>query len=358
MRLLPNDQHLGWTPYAWLVYSIPFLINTYESRHSGLTLAVNITSFLIFLALYFLGYWFHGRRLVSILAAMTLLGIVTWPFNAFASSFFIYASAMVPFVDRQRPRLWHVGLYVAAVGTYGVLFDQRPWFFIPSLVIAGVVGGVNVHFAQVWVANAKIRLAQTEVERLAKIAERERIARDLHDVLGHTLSVIALKSELASKLIERDPQRAAQEIREVNDVARDALSQVRNAVTGYRASGLTAEFDAMRKAFSTAGVALEVEAEPLALPATHENALALVLREASTNVLRHAGARKCRVRLVHSGQAALLEIVDDGKGGEAREGNGLIGMRERISALGGSLVRDGRVGMRLEITLPLQPATA
>ena len=93
------------------------------------------------------------------------------------------------------------------------------------------------------------------MERLAKLAERERIARDLHDVLGHTLSVIALKSELASKLMERDPVRAAQEIREVNDVARDALAQVRSAVTGYRASGLSAEFEAMKKAFHTAGVA-------------------------------------------------------------------------------------------------------
>lgn len=170
--------------------------------------------------------------------------------------------------------------------------------------------------------------------------------------------MIALKSELASKLIERDPVRAAQEIREVNEVARDALAQVRSAVTGYRASGLNAEFEAMRKAFATAGVALCVEAEPLTLPPGHENALALVLREASTNVLRHAHAKTCRVRLAHRNNVALLEIADDGLGGDPKEGNGLSGMRERIAALGGSLVRDGRTGMRLEITLPLSPEAA
>jgi len=358
MRLLPDERHLGWTPYAWLIYSLPFLINTYESRSHPAMFAANLSVYAVFLVLYFLGYWFHGRKLVAIIASMTLLGFIAMSFNNFGSSFFIYAAAMVAFIDRDRPRLLYVGIYVSIVAFYGLMTDQRAWYFIPGVVIAGVVGGVNVHYAQVWLSNARIRLAQSEIERLAKVAERERIARDLHDVLGHTLSVIALKSELASKLMERDPARAAQEIREVNDVARDALAQVRSAVTGYRAAGVEAEFEAMRKAFDTAGVILKVEAEPLALPPAHENTLALALREASTNVLRHAHAKTCRVRLVHQNQVALLEIVDDGRGGDAREGNGLSGMRERIVALGGSLVRDGRSGMRLEITLPLSPEPA
>jgi len=321
-------------------------------------LAANAGVYAAFLILYFLGYWFHGRKLVAIITGMTLLGFVTMPFNNFGASFFIYAAAMVAFVDMNRPRLMYVGIYVSIVAAYGVMTNQKTWYFIPGVVIAGVVGGVNIHYAQVWLSNARIRLAQGEIERLAKVAERERIARDLHDVLGHTLSVIALKSELASKLVERDPARAAREIREVNDVARDALAQVRSAVTGYRAAGLSAEFEAMRKAFDTAGVTLKVEAEAVALPPAHENTLALVLREASTNVLRHAGAKTCRVRLVHRNNVALLEIADDGRGGDALEGNGLLGMRERIAALGGSLVRDGRAGMRLEVTLPLAPEPA
>ena len=358
MRLLPDERRLGWTPYAWLIYSLPFLINTYESRSRPAMFAANLAVYAAFLVLYFLGYWFHGRRLVAIIAAMTLLGFITVSFNSFGSSFFIYAAAMVAFIDLNRPRLMHVGIYVSMVAFYGVLTDQRAWYFIPGVVVAGVVGGVNVHYAQVWASNARLRMAQGEIEHLAKVAERERIARDLHDVLGHTLSVIALKSELASKLMERDPARAAREIREVNDVARDALAQVRSAVTGYRAAGLSAEFEAMRKAFDSAGVRLEVEAEPVALPPAHENTLALALREAATNVLRHAHAKTCRVRLAHENNVARLEIVDDGRGGDAREGNGLLGMRERIVALGGSLVRDGRSGMRLEITLPLSPEPA
>ena len=358
MRLLPDERHLGWTPYAWLIYSLPFLVNTYESRVAPSLFAANVAAYIVFLVLYFLGYWVHGRKLVGVIAAMTLLGFITTPFNNFGASLFIYAAAMVAFIDLSRPRLLYVGVYIASVAAYGLLSDRPLWFYVPAVLIAGVVGGVNVHYAQMWASNAKIRMAQSEVEHLAKIAERERIARDLHDVLGHTLSVIALKSELASKLLDRDPARAAQEIREVNEVARDALAQVRSAVTGYRAAGLSAEFEAMRKAFDTAGVTLNVEAEAGPLPPAHENALALALREASTNVLRHAQAKTCRVRLAYRNNAALLEIQDDGKGGETREGNGLIGMRERVVALGGSLVRDGRSGMRLEITLPLssQPA--
>jgi two-component system, NarL family, sensor histidine kinase DesK len=144
----------------------------------------------------------------------------------------------------------------------------------------------------------------------------------------------------------------------VNDVARDALAQVRSAVTGYRASGLSAEFEAMRKAFDTAGVTLRVEADSVVLPPSHENALALVLREASTNVLRHAQARTCTVKLEHRNNVALLEIVDDGRGGLPKEGNGFAGMRERLAALGGSLVLDGTTGMRLRISLPLSAEAA
>jgi two-component system sensor histidine kinase DesK len=362
MRLLPKDRdhrNLGWTPYAWLVYSTPFLANTFEIRNSSPDLFVaNLVAYLAFLILYFLGYWVHGRKLVMVLSAMTLLGFVTTPFNPFGASLFIYAAAMIAFIDRSKPRLLHLGIYLSVVAVYGFLTDQKVWFFVPATLFAAIIGGVNIHYAQVWASNARLRMAHDEIEHLAKLAERERIARDLHDVLGHTLSVIALKSELAGKLMERNPARAAQEIREVNDVARDALTQVRSAVTGYRAAGLSAEFEAMRKAFDTAGVVLNVEAETLTLPPAHENTLALVLREASTNVLRHAKAKSCRVRLMNRNHVALLEIVDDGQGGDAREGNGLVGMRERIAALGGQLVRDGRSGMRLEITLPLGAAPA
>jgi two-component system sensor histidine kinase DesK len=358
VRLIPDDRELGFTPYAWLVYSLPYFVGFFTPGATWPRRLLLAAAYLAFLVLYFAGYWHHGRKLVAIIAGLTLLGFALTPINAWAPGFFIYAAAFVAFIDKQRPSFRWLALYLVIVAAYGALTRQPYWFYIPATLVAAIVGAVNVHYAQVWSANAKTRMAQREVERLAKIAERERIARDLHDVLGHTLSVIALKSELAGKLLQRDPSRAAAEIRDVHQVARDALHEVRAAITGYRSAGLAAELGEMRKAFEAAGVALRVEAEPPALLPAQETALALSLREASTNVLRHAQARSCRVRLASENGFALLAIEDDGRGGEAPEGNGLLGMRERLAALGGSLVRDGSQGMKLQIRLPLAGSAA
>jgi two-component system, NarL family, sensor histidine kinase DesK len=215
MRLIPNYPELGWTPYAWLLYSVPFLWALISQPLPARTRALYAFGFAIFLALYFTSYWVHGKKLVAVIVATASLAASysLTPFRFYGATLFIYAAAMVAFVDMQRPQVRNLVLYLTGVGIFGLVTDQPQWFYLPAVFIAGVVGALNIHYAQTWIANGKIRLAQEEVERLAKIAERERIARDLHDVLGHTLSVIALKSELAMKLMERDPARAAQEIR-------------------------------------------------------------------------------------------------------------------------------------------------
>jgi len=200
--------------------------------------------------------------------------------------------------------------------------------------------------------------AQEEIEHLAKVAERERIARDLHDVLGHTLSVIALKSELASKLMERDPQQAGNEIREVEQISRQALSEVRDAIRGYRAKGLAAELAQAKTTLETAGLTVQCDAaSTVQLPPMQESVLALAVREAVTNVVRHAGARTCRLRLEQENGSCRLEIQDDGRGGSSLEGNGLRGMRERVQMLGGTLDRISDDGTTLTITLPIKEIT-
>ena len=189
------------------------------------------------------------------------------------------------------------------------------------------------------------------------MAERERIARDLHDVLGHTLSLVILKSELATKLADRDPERAREEIRDVERIAREALAEVRAAVTGYRAGGLQSEIQHARSALATAGVAFECDVHAkTSIPPSHEAVLCLALREAVTNIVRHAGARKARLTMRVSDTACAVTITDDGRGGNAPFGSGLTGMRERVEALGGSLIRDGRQGTTLTVSLPLAVA--
>jgi two-component system sensor histidine kinase DesK len=207
-------------------------------------------------------------------------------------------------------------------------------------------------------AEEKLHRAHGEVEHLAKVAERERIARDLHDVLGHTLSLITLKAELARKLVDRDPGRAKQEMQDVETTSRAALADVREAIRGYRSDGIFAELARARAALETAGVAVECDTDRVALSPEQESVLSLALREAVTNVVRHADASRCNVSLKRSEALCTLEISDDGCGAAGPEGNGLRGMRERLEALGGSLRLLTSNGTRLIIDLPLASAAS
>ncbi|NJK45937.1 MAG: sensor histidine kinase, partial [Pleurocapsa sp. SU_196_0] len=195
--------------------------------------------------------------------------------------------------------------------------------------------GNHVSYREIITAN-RLRRSQLEVERVARIAERERIARDLHDLLGHTLSVIVLKSELASRLADRDPPRAATEIRDVERIARESLQEVRSAVRGYRSAGLEAEFASVRLACEAAGLKLELYLVPVELEWASEQAFSYVLRESVTNTIRHANARTLWVSLERVGNNAQLSLWDDGSG-RITENNGVRGMRERLEALGGTL---------------------
>jgi two-component system sensor histidine kinase DesK len=184
------------------------------------------------------------------------------------------------------------------------------------------------------------------------VAERERIARDLHDTLGHTLTLIAIKSELAARLAEREPLRSAGEIREVEQIARGALQELRATVSGYRDTGLVAEIEHARSLLENAGLTVHTDVATLRIEPRKETVLALALREAVTNVVRHARAKNVRVQLRGDTGAYCLEILDDGIGGTSCDGNGLAGMRERVAAYGGSVSRDGADGTCLAVSIP------
>ncbi|HEY0613529.1 MAG TPA: sensor histidine kinase, partial [Candidatus Elarobacter sp.] len=224
---------------------------------------------------------------------------------------------------------------------------------VVGVVFSGIIGVACINAAEQKRAHRRLEQAYDQNERLAKIAERERIARDLHDVLGHTLSLIALKSQLASKLAEREPQRAVAEIRDVEQIARTALDEVRAAVAGYRAAGIPAELTHARDVLTSAGVRVDCEAEEVRLAPAHESVLALAIREAVTNIVRHAHASAVRLRIAGTGGTCRFEIEDDGVGGAAGEGFGLSGMRERVESHGGSVERTTEGGTRLVVTLPL-----
>ena len=208
----------------------------------------------VFLFLYFGLFALESPRVAIHIGGMVLLGMLFLPINGGACTFFIFASAMLPFCLSTQTAAF-VGLAVVAmVGAIeGLLLHLNGWTLFYAAVFPMIIGAGNTVFAERNRMNRKLRKANEEIEHLAKVAERERIARDLHDVLGHTLSVITLKSELAGKLVEQDPVRAGKEIREVEQVSRQALSEVRDAIRGYRSEGLVAELARAKSTLETAG---------------------------------------------------------------------------------------------------------
>jgi len=343
--------------YIWLIYSLFFVIDPVE-RHSRVAWTEFAIAYAIFLGCYFGMVFSRTQRWkLGCLAGLAVLGVVYFRFNAGAAGMFIYVAALAPFVAESIG--FGIGAIVAStlfcVGE-GVYLRYSMWDWGICAAFCVTIGAANMVASQRMRAGRKLGMAYEEIAHLSRVAERERIARDLHDVLGHTLSVVVLKSELAGKLMERDPERARREIGEVEQIARKALSEVREAITGYRADGLAAEIARARKTLEAAGVTLEL-ADPLPeMAPAAETVLSLIVREAVTNIVRHAQAGHCRLAVENRGEETALIVEDDGRGGIQEEGNGLRGMRERAESLGGRLRVESGAGTRLLVEIPAQAA--
>jgi len=353
----PGRFRKNWLGLLWLIYLLWLPVQPILEHASWQIWTITGVSVLVFLPLYLYDVYFADDWRVSlvIILVMFALGTAVMPLNVGASSYFVYGAGMIGWTFTPRRAYRCLAGYCAAIPLLSAWWlHDIIWGWSMALVFSSIVGISCIAQAEERRTNARLTLANETVERLAKVAERERIARDLHDVLGHTLSLIVLKSELASKLADRDAAAAANEIRDVEKIARDALGELREAVTGYRSAGIAAEIDRAKNVLETAGVAVDAQADQVRLPPTHEGVLALAIRESVTNVVRHAQAQSVRLRLAQHDGVARYEIVDDGRGSTVmREGNGLAGMRERIEALGGTMQRDGRDGTRLVLTVPL-----
>ena len=351
------DDMMG-RPWMGLVYLVfLFLPLLFWGEAPALSWWASAAGAVAFVPLYFAFFRWRGLRQRALIPVVVLLGYAVMLVNPGGNTFIIYSFAMsataLPVRQAVLGSLVILAL-MAALFLWRLPLALALAYIAMVIVIGGpVFGGVLLSRARAR-RNAELRLTQDEVGRLAALAERERIGRDLHDLLGHTLSLVAIKSELAGRLVDRDPEAAKRQIGEVETVARQALAQVREAVVGIRATGLQAELAATRLALLSADVHLDQRLAPVDLPPAIESALAMALREATTNVLRHARANRVEVELVQVDHELQLVISDDGRGGDVRPGNGLAGMRERIAAVGGRLDIDSPSGggTRLQITLP------
>jgi len=329
-------------------------LDPWQRHASRLEWGLTVLGLAVFFGLHILAlvHWFNRRVALWAVAGLVILGAIFAPFNQGAAIYIIFAVSYVPFLVNGDIALSAgiIASILAVVGIESWLLHLSWVFGVYSAVYAVLLGTGNTYAARQAFA----------AERATKIAERERIARDLHDVLGHTLSVIILKSELAGRLLEHDPERARMEVADVERISREALAEVRQTISSYRQESLQAEFARARSTLETAGLVVESHTEKTALTRAQENVLALVLREAVTNVVRHAHAETCRLNLQNLDGVCRLEIQDDGRGGLHTEGVGLRGMRERIEALGGTFRQgapEAQAGTRLTITLPLAANT-
>jgi two-component system, NarL family, sensor histidine kinase DesK len=276
--------------------------------------------------------WASWQLLVVVVLAVTLAATLgpAW------AGLLIYVSAAAA-GTLPESAVWPAVIGAAAVcatvvalhGMFADLFILPLFCLLTAFALRGTRYLVSV--------NAELTDARDELARNAVAEERVRFARDLHDLLGHSLSLIALKSELAGRLVERDPARARAEMADVEAAARRALAEVRDAVSGYRTVSLAQALAEARSALSAAGITLRAPAPGAELPGTVDAVLGWVVREATTNVLRHSAARTMTVDLRSDGSAVVLTVTDDGRGTAAPPGAGLSGLAERVEALGGRL---------------------
>jgi len=237
-----------------------------------------------------------------------------------------------------------VATYVASITVPG--WDENRGLLFGTLVATLAIWGIS----QAINRNIEVLAVREENAQLALADERNRFARDLHDILGHSLTVITVKAELANRLFDADSDRARAELADLERLARDALSDVRRAVEGYRELTLPGELARARNALCAAEIESELPNSTDEIPSDLRELFAWTVREGVTNVIRHSGANRCQVRL----SAGEVEVIDDGRGpGEGPAGHGLIGLRERASALGGTVVtRSLDPGFSLKVVVP------
>ena len=341
---------------VFLSYLPFYFISWLFRKPETVEIVASAAGLIAFVAL-FCWIWFHkGRPTLWQVLAIFSIGLALSSFNTGWSVYTIYAMSFAARLP-SRPTSVRVmiGLELALLAL-GPFLTPHNWpVWASGVLFGGITGFAGLMQADVERKNQELALAHEEVRALATTAERERISRDLHDLLGHTLTLVAVKAELAARLVSRDAAAAEREMQSVATAAREALAEVRTAVVGMKGASLITELERAKTALAAANVTAEVSGGAPEGHPGQEAVLAMALREAVTNVIRHSGAVHCEIRLEPSASALTLSVADDGKGGELVEGSGLKGMRARLSAIGGGLdIKSDRRGTRLVATAPLE----
>jgi two-component system sensor histidine kinase DesK len=375
-------QILRWFFSAvWLIYLIQPVADLFDPKHhySALYQGVGVALVAAFCTVYvfLIETWHENRQRgrIGLAALAGLAVIITLAYGKGWASIFIYVSAATGFViwDRRRALLGVAACTVAYIVLAEIVHTSSGDLWAELLPVA-LIGFAMIGFKMQMVLVHQLRQARGAVAKLAASEERLRLARDMHDLTGQSLSLITLKSELAAKRLSQLPaspeaDAVAVDLGDIGRVSRQTLQDIREAVSGYRRPTLAVEIITARTSLEAAGIALDDDPALMTRSGTFdpdaEAALAWCLREAATNVIRHSGAQHCRIRLTERRDELSLEISDDGRGlpqsangaaGAAPAGNGLHNMSERLSAAGGRFSAGpgrGGHGFKLVASVPL-----
>ncbi|MEK4848542.1 sensor histidine kinase [Paenibacillus sp. FSL H7-0756] len=344
-------QKFGFFPYIWLIYLVFPILNL--QGYSGVKLMAGYGLVLLFLVTYRQLYWTEGRTYTAWMGVQLLiivvLTVVYSPYNMYMG--FFSSNFIGWYTDTSQFRR-ALAVFTAVLAGLGLFYLPQVYgpdilFMLPFAIMMLITPFGIRSINRRRVLEKELDQANEQIKEMIKREERMRIARDLHDTMGHTLSLITLKSQLVEKMVVKNPERAQAEAREIQRTSRAALRQVRELVSEMRAVSVAEELAEAAEMLRSAEIALEVEGDA-ALPGVSDltqSILSLCIKEGITNIVKHSRADQCRISIVMTPGEVQITLEDNGIGVEAsgsggaerRDGNGMKGMGERLALIDGSL---------------------
>ncbi|WP_246070485.1 sensor histidine kinase [Paenibacillus kobensis] len=356
--------------FIWLLY-LSFPLHAIMQR-SAEDIVAGITVLLLFAVVYVYSFLFETGRLVLVLAQIALIGYFAYQYDASFLFMGFYPTPVIGMLRSNRHLLtaWLALLalvvFVFVANRNEIAMDDL-YLTIPTVLVMLFIPLMIRIGRRSKELKEKLNMANEEIARLSANEERARISRDLHDTLGHSLSLITLKSELTEKLIAKNPERAIQEVRDIQSTSRAALKQVRELVSGLNMATVEDEIIHAKQLLATANISLRIEGEFLPEEASPiiNNIMGMCLREAVTNVVRHSGAKECVIERRNEDDRLVLIVADDGCGiadvpaAVLASGHGLSGMKERLKLVEGAVMLESSAGngTRTVIRVPLVART-
>lgn len=342
--------------WVYLINLIFYFIPLFAVRFAVWQYVCMAVALLLFLACYFWAHHSSRNKMHWPILGIVLVATLITPINPGSVSMFAYAGFFIGFAYALRRYLLLMSLLIGLLVLLNLTLDIRWNLFlimgIPIVLAVSFLGRAEQAKQRHYLSSQQ---SEDEIKQLAAMVERERIGRDLHDILGHTLSSVILKADLAAKLLaHQQTEHAQQQLTELSQIARDALSQVRQSVSGYKHQGLTAEVAKLLGRLRDAGFQAELTGDVPRLDNRRETAIILALTELVTNVMRHSKGDSCQLSFQQQGPALHICLNDNGQFTQMKEGNGLTGLRERLAAMGGTLTLQQQDGVSATIQLPLQ----